>query len=388
MLRSVIQALAALALGALVVSPSQAASPQAEARFKAGQQALYGADPVTARRELGQACDAGHFRACTLLGDITANGRGGPADPKRARELYAKACVVNIAWSALSEPEACVSLAKMHMKGEGGSRQPARAAYLYSRACDIGDGEACHALTNIMLDSVIIPVNSDATLGLIATRACIAKDADYCDALFDSGLITEEEYHDFKNAVQIFKSAHSLPGLGYSEKKAMLTDACEMGLGRACARASWEWQHGFQNMPVDKARALNLYLSAWVLADGAGCAELGDGLRRGDIAPKSFAEAADAYALACEVAYPPGCQALAGMHRRGEITADLALARDLERFACDSGWGCMAYADMLAKGQGGAPDRTRARQILQAECDDKDFSSNACAAAARLAATP
>lgn len=378
-------ALSLLMLGLFVSFPAHSATPQAEARFQAGRQADSRRDYATARHEFGQACDASHMRACTGLANLVIAGLGGPTDLPRARALFAKACVVNIAWSAVSDSFACHELAAMTLEGEGGPRQPARAAYLYARGCDIGDGQSCDALAVIMLDGAVLPLNSELMLGAVATRACMTEYLDYCQGLADVGSISEDSLRDFRKALALFEEAHRLPaGTPLDEKKSLLSEACGLGLARACARAAWEWKHGFQNMPVDQGQAVGLYALACLLGDGAGCSEGGDAAQRGVGTPKNLSDAAEYYSMACQLAYPPGCQSLAWMHKRGEITADLPLARKLEQFVCDSGWGCVIYADMLIQGVGGAPDLVRARQVLQVECDDKTVSSNACERLARL----
>lgn len=382
---SALLAVAALALSLLLAHPASAATPQAEANFRAGQQAVMRSDNVTARREYERACDGGHLGGCTMLATMVADGVGGPADLRRARQLFAKACVVNISWSSASDAGACLMLGDMYAAGEGGPQKPARAAYLYARACDIGDGEACDGLALMMTQEDLMPLNTDEMLVIIAGRACLTNEFDYCEDLYEIGAVNDAQASAYRAALGMFNEAHRLPaGTPPSRKKDLLTDACEGGVARACARAAWEWKHGFQNMPVDPQRALDLYLRACVLGDGAGCDEVGDALRSGSAITKNLADAADAYSLACQVAYPPGCRSLAHMHRWGDIVADLPLARDLERFVCDSGWGCVAFAEMLIKGLGGSPDLVRARQVLRAECDNKDFSSNACEVLATL----
>lgn len=380
---SALLATAALALGLMMAHPASAATPQAEANFRAGQQAAMRSDSVTARREFERACEGGHLPGCTMLGTMVADGVGGPADLRRARQLFAKGCVTNISWSSASDAGACLMLGDMYAEGEGGPRQPARAAYLYARACDIGSGEGCDALVELMLDETLIPLDTEDMLGVIAARACFTEGLDYCGELYMFG--TLGMMNSYPDALQTFTAAHRLPaGTPPNRKKEMLTQACNGGVARACARAAWEWKHGFHNMPVDQTKALELYLQACTLGDGAGCSELGDAMRTGTGVPKSLPEAADAYHLGCQVAYPPACRSLAQMHQSGEITADLPLARALQAFVCDSGWGCVGYANMLIRGVGGAVDQARARQVLKAECDNPDFSSNACEVLARL----
>lgn len=374
-------ALGVLTLGLLMGAPAaHGATPQAEARFQAGLQADSRSDYAAARREFGQACEASHLEACTWQAALLIDGLGGPADLRRARELFAKACVVSMAWSEVSVADACHGLAVMTMEGLGGPRQPARAAYLYARGCDLGVAEACDALANIMAEGEVLPLQVDTMALVVGLRGCLVDDFDYCSDLMAIDEFAAYSPGGFERALAVFNEAHRLPDTPtlYEDRKRRLTESCELGLARACARAAWEWKHGFRNQPVNPGEAAMFYIAACFLGDGAGCAEAADGYRQGVAGPKDLEMAAEFYSFSCQLAYPPGCQSLAWMHKRGEVAADLPLARRLERFVCDSGWGCVIYADMLIQGVGGARDLALARQVLQAECDDKTVNSYAC----------
>ncbi|MDP3384078.1 MAG: hypothetical protein Q8S47_12230, partial [Phenylobacterium sp.] len=188
---SALLAVAALALSLLLAHPASAATPQAEANFRAGQQAVMRSDNVTARREFERACEGGHLSGCTMLATMVADGVGGPADLRRARQLFAKACVVNISWSSASDAGACLMLGDMYAAGEGGPQKPARAAYLYARACDIGDGEACDGLALMMTQEDLMPLNTDEMLVIIAGRACLTNEFDYCEDLYEIGAVND-----------------------------------------------------------------------------------------------------------------------------------------------------------------------------------------------------
>lgn len=382
---------AGLALGLLTLgllfgpSAAQSATPQAEARFQAGRQADERNDYATARREYGQACEAGHLEACTWQAALWADGLGGPADMRGARELFAKACVVNMAWSEVSVAAACYSLATMTMEGLGGPRQPARAAYLYARGCDLAVAAACDALLHIMAEDEVLPLpTSGETFLPVGLRACLVEDFEYCPDLWLE--FPEYSSSEFELALDLFNEAHSLPDTAtlYQDRKWRLNDSCRLGLARACARAAWEWEHGFRNQPVDPVHAMRFYTFACLLGDGAGCSEAGDAARSGVGTSKDLGMAAQYYSYACQLAYPSGCQSLAGMHRRGEIAADLPLARKLERFVCDAILSCVPFAAMLIEGIGGAQDLSLARQLLKAECDELGPSAVACRSLARL----
>jgi TPR repeat protein len=384
---------AGLALGLLTLgllfgpSAAQSATPQAEARFQAGRQSDERNDYATARREYGQACEAGHLEACTWQASLWADGAGGPADLPGARALFAKACVVGMAWSEVSVAEACHMLAVMTEEGLGGPSQPARAAYLSARGCDLGIPEACDALLNIMVEDEVLPLpTSGETFLPVGLRACLVIDFEYCPDLLSTEEFSEFSASGFEEALALFNEAHSLPDTAtlYQDRKWRLTDSCGLGLARACARAAWEWKHGFRNQPVDQGQAATFYTFACLLGDGAGCSEAGDAARSGVGTSKDLGMAAQYYSYACQLAYPSGCQSLAGMHRRGEIAADLPLARKLERFVCDAILSCVPFAAMLIEGIGGAQDLSLARQLLKAECDELGPSAVACRSLARL----
>lgn len=383
-------ALGLLTLGLLVSAPAaHSATPQAEARFQAGRQADERNDYATARREYGQACEAGHLEACTWQAALWADGLGGPADLQGARGLFAKACVVDMAWSEVSVAVACYALASMTMEGLGGPRQPARAAYLYARGCDLGVAEACDILANIIAEGQVLPLppgEIDTMVLVVALRGCLVGDFDYCFEIEGIGDFAAYSTSGFARALDLFDQAHGLPDIPnlYVNQKRLLTESCQLGLARACARAAWQWEHGFRNQPVNPGEAAMLYLSACVLGDGAGCAEAADGFRQGVAGPKDLEMAAELYGYACKLAYPSGCQSLAGMHTRGEIAADLPLARKLNRFVCDAVLSCVPFAAMLIEGVGGAQDLSLARQLLKTECDELGPSAVACRSLARL----
>jgi TPR repeat protein len=82
-------------------------------------------------------CDAGGDpEACATLGDIYRVGEYVPADPKRACDLYSKAC-------SAGHPMGCNNLGAMRAMGQGGPLDPVQAKQLYARACSLGSREGC-----------------------------------------------------------------------------------------------------------------------------------------------------------------------------------------------------------------------------------------------------
>ncbi|HEU0034858.1 MAG TPA: tetratricopeptide repeat protein [Kofleriaceae bacterium] len=73
---------------------------------------------------------------CYNLGVVTAAGNGVAKDPKRARELYGKACDAGNA-------DACNNLGDMANRGIGGAKDVARAKQLFDKACTAGSELGC-----------------------------------------------------------------------------------------------------------------------------------------------------------------------------------------------------------------------------------------------------
>ena len=74
------------------------------------------------------ACKVGCINSCDTLGDMLRDGDGIPADPKRAAEVYAKACTKG------PFAPSCMALSKMET-------DPKKAKQLFDRACRLSGNQ-------------------------------------------------------------------------------------------------------------------------------------------------------------------------------------------------------------------------------------------------------
>ena len=91
------------------------------------------------RDRLERSCNAGDFESCVALGGLYRDGKDGPQDEKRARELFEQICSVGY-------PMGCNRLGRMLDDGRGGPADHGRARDLFELACGKGIAAACNNL--------------------------------------------------------------------------------------------------------------------------------------------------------------------------------------------------------------------------------------------------
>jgi uncharacterized protein len=93
------------------------------------------------------ACNADVGAACNQLAGLYSSGQGGmPKDPKKAEEIYMKAC------GQLMHGLACSNFAGAIAFGKVGKKDPKRVADLYGRACDLGNAGGCGSLGRMFVE--------------------------------------------------------------------------------------------------------------------------------------------------------------------------------------------------------------------------------------------
>src|SRR6185436_7798282 len=99
---------------------------------------------------LRDACEVGVAGHCDELGQLHERGEGTPRNPKKAKELYERAC-------ELDHPAGCFDLARQYALGEsveGASlkKDPGRALSLLVKACDRGNADGCRGAADALDD--------------------------------------------------------------------------------------------------------------------------------------------------------------------------------------------------------------------------------------------
>jgi hypothetical protein len=122
------------------------------------------------RAPFERACDAGDTKACLVLGEMLAKGRGGVMNKKRAVAVLSRACDAGDAAACalgggvayarddgdsqrllleacrLGHVRGCVDAAWMLRHGEGGDADAAKADALLVTACEKGEADGCFFL--------------------------------------------------------------------------------------------------------------------------------------------------------------------------------------------------------------------------------------------------
>ncbi|MEZ4448787.1 MAG: tetratricopeptide repeat protein [Nannocystaceae bacterium] len=140
--------------------------------------ALWYGDDAGAREPLERTCEDGDPFGCYRLGELLREGRGGPADPDKAVELYEKACdgdlgegcerraviaaereeppkvILDYAQKACDKarPLGCSRAGELYRVGNGVTQDLIRATDLYEKGCFLGDEIGCARTGDLLYD--------------------------------------------------------------------------------------------------------------------------------------------------------------------------------------------------------------------------------------------
>lgn len=264
-----------------------------------------GAAPRTGSRDLAalaarfdRQCVAGDLEACRNLAVLYAEGKGVPADRRRAAALWGQACDGG-------NLSACNALALALAEGLGVERQAAKAVEVYQRACDGGYQLACRNLGLMLRDGAGVPADLDRAYALL-DRACTGGVPFACTNLGD------------------------LEGR------------------RASSAKDPVW-----------FKAIDHYKAACEAGDATGCRQIGVAYLEGNTSlPRSAGAAGVWLDRACTALEPVACRVLATMQQQGlGVRRDAARARSTMDRACRAhdDEACRLLATMPTAGAGDAP---------------------------------
>ena len=131
-------------------------------------------DEARAAGALKKGCDGKEGRACSLLGVLTAEGRGTAPDAKAAATLYRTAC-------DLGDPLGCASLGRLHTDGRGVARDAGKALALLEQACHGGQDSACADAAKLLTSSE--GDKNVARAAALHEKACLGTVAASCAEL-------------------------------------------------------------------------------------------------------------------------------------------------------------------------------------------------------------
>ncbi len=191
--------------------------------------------------ELERVCEAGEPTACTVAGStLIAGGEGIATDARRGMALVVRGC-------DQGDKAACLAAGLEYARGELVARDLAAADRYVIQACDRGLGAACLAVAQDRGAA-----RRFAEMAGFARRACQMGERDACAALsqlyFTGQGVPASEPEGVRWATEACRMGHlsgcteliardlELPAPA-SMKERMLRDACAAGIASACKRA-------------------------------------------------------------------------------------------------------------------------------------------------------
>lgn len=255
-----------------------------------------------------QVCEAGDPQGCYLLGGLHAQGRGVPADERRAAALFQKACDGG-------QAAGCSALGRHYEQGRGVSLDMVHAAALYETACNAGDGPGCGRLGRLHRGGLGV-AQDDSRANALFEKACARGLAAECGALGDAYGEGRGVPQDKRRATMFFEKA------------------CEGGHEPGCEKLAVSYVNGWGGSK-DGGRVATLVEKACDQGKVKSCLALGTIYEKGLGVPSDSSRAAVLFEMACERGEAAGCQALGALYETGRgVPKDMQRARELLSPGC------------------------------------------------------
>ncbi|MFB6263330.1 MAG: tetratricopeptide repeat protein [Bradymonadaceae bacterium] len=327
---------------------------------------------------LGNRCDEGEPRACTLLGMRLLDGEG-RRRPGRAAERLERGC-------RLGEPTACSQLASALVTGDQLDRDLERARRLYERACRRDGAFGCLGLARMHANGTIGPVDHNRAEALYR-RSCRLGDMSGClwfgRYLLDRGetdrafvRLARACYGGRDDACTELQSVMGAEPTGASGRAAVasrLDETCGPDRAAACTMLGVHFEKG-RGVQQARERAAERYRRACG-SDAGGtlraCDRLGALHEHGDGAACNLERAAELYRGACDRGYAVACSHLGSLYERGAgVDRDRSRAADLYRRSCSRGYprACYKFGHLVETDRGAEGDDFRAAIYYRIGC--------------------
>jgi TPR repeat protein len=284
--------------------PEPAAAPQATANEPTvGPEPLFAQGNASCDKRMGPAL----AKQTTLGGKLT---------------LYQRGCQLGCA-------QACDAAGTLLRTGPSELRNDEQAAAYHERACAAKEARGCIHLGELH-ERPRSGEPDNAAAKVAYGRACELEDGDGCAALGE-----------------VFEAEGSTP-----QALDEYTRGCTLDSGRACARLAAHHELG-QGVPLDTARAFDLYEHACERKAASGCAGAARMLARTSDAAgqRRFEEkAAELDAQGCNDGEPLACALLADAYRDGR-----GVEKDVKRAARFYALGCEEGVESACEGLKGLP---------------------------------
>ncbi len=294
------------------------------------------AQPAKALAFFFSACDAKFAEGCSLAGLLLLGKHGVLADLPRSRGAFEKAC-------ALDDRDACYGAATLLLNEPGGKE---RARSLLVRSCDLGSGDSCSALADLVRSPLATEDKSLAQIDAY-TRACDGGSSTGCYRAAME-LRTSKEHRDELRANDLLlrgcKSgsaeacAMAASALGEKDKRLPFAlRSCELGAAdaRFCDEAFSSVSRGLGSSEL-QARVHRLAAESCAAGLSSACIDLADMIAGGHGVAKNPEAAIRLLDQQCRGGDPDGCASLAFGFRKGTYGAkDMAQHDQYLKRACE-----------------------------------------------------
>jgi len=213
-------------------------------------------------------CDAGDAGSCNNLGVMLLQGDGVTRDPKKADQVFLKACEGG-------EPRACVNLALRSYQSD-----PQNSLKLAAKGCFDGNALGCELVGEAYYYGQVIPKDTHKALRFYKA-ACDGGNQAGCTNL---GLLYAGGASDIPKNEAL--------GIVYTKR------ACDGGVSTACGNLGLKYEFGVV-VKKDEKQAVELFERACRMSGGGDCLRIAIATQSGFGVKKDDARAKALYQLAC-----------------------------------------------------------------------------------------
>ncbi|MEO8667393.1 MAG: hypothetical protein ABI399_02690 [Bauldia sp.] len=341
-----------------------------------------------AHRDLGKAAqgyqtavDLGDAWSMMALAEMTVKGDGVPADFVKARTLIEGAIAGGLT------KDGSRALGDLYRNADAETRDPAKAAEAYVTAVGLGDTGSMLALANILANGDGIAVDFNKARGLIESAIAAGEEKDGQRALGDLYRTAGAVYRDpvkaaraYERAIELGDAWAMLPlaqmiakGDGvrqdFDKARTLLQSAIDRDVGKDAYHALGDLYRFAGDGNSDPAAAIAAYEKAadlgdaWAILSLAEMVNLGEGTKADTTKALSLAQKAIDAGLVKD-----GSRLLGAIYVSNPARRDPAKAAVAFQKAIDLGdpYATMAFAPMLALGDGVPANFNKARDMLEA----------------------
>jgi uncharacterized protein (TIGR03382 family) len=295
-------------------------------------------------------------------------GRAKNADPAKGVKLVGEACKGKLA-------EACTTLGYVYLNGRGGvTKDAAKALEYYEKGCDLKDADGCIGAYEVNAYGYLVVGSYDYAKGLpYLTKGCDKlKSGRACRRLaqlYDwggTGVTVDKD-----KATKLYAS--SFP---------MLESDCKDGDGESCWEIGYMYLYAY-GAPFDLDKAVSLFDKGCQNASGNACyyaAGLMDPSPdsyytyiqgREKLVDKTYAKSYALYEKACNrFDHFDSCYQAGRMLADGRVTGDTSAVEKMARRVCDlSAYSCNLWASLKDDGKLVTQDKPGALQLYEKACE-------------------